>query len=88
VAEATFVVRHGRDRRRKRRGAKPERRATGRDRRRGQHSFSGTARLGLTVSIGLCAAAGSERPQEALLRADAALYQAKKSGRNRLVTSS
>ena len=88
VAEATFVVRRGRDRRRKRRGAKPERRATGRDRRRGQHSFSGTARLQLTVSIGLCAAAGSEQPEEALLRADAALYQAKKSGRNRLVTSS
>jgi PleD family two-component response regulator len=40
------------------------------------------------VSIGLCAAGGSERPEEALQRADAALYQAKKSGRNRLVTSS
>jgi GGDEF domain-containing protein len=93
VAEATFVVRRGRDRRGKRRGAKPERRATGRDRRGGQHSGSrrsagSTARLQLTVSIGLCAADGSERPEEALLRADAALYQAKKSGRNRLVTSS
>ncbi len=93
VAEATFVVRRGRDRRRKHRGAKPERRSTGRDRRRGQYSASrraagGTARHQLTVSIGLCAADGSEQPQEALLRADAALYQAKKSGRNRLVTSS
>jgi diguanylate cyclase (GGDEF)-like protein len=93
VAEAEFVVRRGRDRRRQRRGAKPERRASGQDRRRGQRSSSrrsvarGTARLQLTVSIGLCAEAGSERRQEALLRADAALYQAKKSGRNRLVAT-
>jgi diguanylate cyclase (GGDEF)-like protein len=93
VAEAEFVVRRSRDRRRQRRGAKPERRASGQDRRRGQRSSSrrsvarGTARLQLTVSIGLCAEAGSERRQEALLRADAALYQAKKSGRNRLVAT-
>jgi diguanylate cyclase (GGDEF)-like protein len=93
VAEAVFVVRRGRDRRLSRRRAQPERRASGRDRRGGRHplarrSASGTARLQLTVSIGLCAAAGSERPQEALQRADAALYQAKKGGRNRVVTSS
>jgi two-component system cell cycle response regulator len=42
----------------------------------------------VTVSIGLCAATGgSEPPREVLLRADEALYQAKRGGRNRVVAA-
>jgi GGDEF domain-containing protein len=97
VAEVFFVVRRGPDRRgrRKRRRTGTDRRATGRDRRRARRSSgvrqpasTGSARLQVTVSIGLSAATGgSERPQEVLLRADAALYRAKKVGRNRVVAA-
>jgi len=38
----------------------------------------------LSVSIGLAAARGGEMPEELTARADGALYQAKKSGRNRV----
>ena len=98
VAEARFVVRRGPDRRgrRKRRSSGTDRRATGLDRRRTPHSScggrprasTGSPRLQVTVSIGQSAAAGgSERPQEVLLRADEALYKAKRGGRNRVVAA-
>jgi PleD family two-component response regulator len=98
VAEARFAVRRGPDRRgrRKRRSSGTDRRATGLDRRRTPHSSgggrprasTGSPRLQVTVSIGQSAAAGgSERPQEVLLRADEALYKAKRGGRNRVVAA-
>jgi GGDEF domain-containing protein len=94
LAEAPFVVRRGPDRRgrRKHRRQGEERRAAGRDRRRTsgpsvsrQPASSGSRRLRVTVSVGLSAAEAAERPQEALRRADEALYRAKKGGRNRVV---
>ena len=97
VAETPFVVRRGPDRRsrRKRRRMERDRRAAGRDRRRTQRSSgsrrpaSAGSRLQVTVSIGLSAASGgSERPREVLLRADAALYRAKRGGRNQVVAAS
>jgi GGDEF domain-containing protein len=97
LAETAFVVRRGPDRRgrgrRRRKGR--ERRAAGGDRRRTPRSSSAgqpgsfrSRHLQVTVSVGLSAATGgSERPQEALLRADAALYRAKRGGRNRVVAA-
>lgn len=103
VAQAQFALRRGPDRRGsrkrpgspKRRAAVQDRRSAGRDRRRplpparARRPASTTARrLQVTVSIGLSAAAGvPERPQEVLLRADAALYRAKEGGRNRVVVA-
>jgi diguanylate cyclase (GGDEF)-like protein len=96
VVEAPFVVRRGPDRRSRRKLRKTERdrRAAGRDRRRTQRSSgsrqpaSAGSRLQVTVSIGLSTASGgSERPREVLLRADAALYRAKRGGRNRVVAT-
>ncbi len=99
LAEAPFLARRGPDRRgrqdrRKGRRRGPERRATRQDRRVPRSSRSrppasaGSSRLRVTVSIGLSAASGgSERPREVLLRADEALYQAKKGGRNRVVAA-
>jgi GGDEF domain-containing protein len=102
VAEARFVVRRGPERRgpdrrgrRKRRRKGTDRRATGRDRRRTRRpprarppAPAGSPRLQVTVSIGLSSATGgSERPQQVLLGADAALYRAKKGGRNRVVAA-
>ncbi len=82
-----------RDRRRGRRGG-PDRRAARQDRRHTPHSSrssgsrppaAGYSRLRVTVSIGLCSSKGGpESPREALLCADAALYRAKRSGRNRV----
>lgn len=70
-----------RDRRRPRRGSGPRRPAAG-----------GSTRLQITVSIGTCtvgpsAEAPAATPADALRRADAALYQAKEGGRNRLVAA-
>jgi GGDEF domain-containing protein len=99
MSESGFLVRRGpdrRDRRKERRKGRrrgPDRRAAGRDRRRAPRSrglrpAAGPSRLRVTVSIGLCAATGgSERPREVLLRADEALYQAKRGGRNRVVAA-
>jgi diguanylate cyclase (GGDEF)-like protein/PAS domain S-box-containing protein len=44
------------------------------------------ATIGVTISIGLAALAPDDAPEEALARADAALYQAKERGRNRVET--
>lgn len=48
----------------------------------------GTSLPGVTVSIGLAECVPGEPTESLLARADAALYQAKQSGRNRLVISS
>ncbi|MBN2644384.1 MAG: diguanylate cyclase [Desulfuromonadaceae bacterium] len=45
---------------------------------------AGTSNLKMTVSGGLAAFHSGELPEELIRRADAALYQAKKSGRNRI----
>lgn len=100
MAEAPFRVRRGPDRRdrrqdhRKGRGTGPDRRAARQDRRHtpqpsgGRRQAAGSSRLRVTVSIGLCGSSGgSERPHEVLLRADEALYRAKRSGRNRVVAA-
>lgn len=50
------------------------------------HSLDGKA-LSLTASIGLVVVNGAESIQEALQRADQRMYCAKRSGRNRLVTT-
>jgi diguanylate cyclase (GGDEF)-like protein len=49
--------------------------------------LDGTGRqFGFTVSIGLAARADADaRPEDLLARADAALYRAKRAGRNRVV---
>jgi len=45
-------------------------------------------KLHCTVSIGLCQSKRGESPQTTYRHADAALYQAKQEGRNRVVVSS
>jgi diguanylate cyclase len=54
-------------------------------RRASEHPISsGETVLEVTVSVGAAEAAGNEEPGNAIDRADAALYRAKKAGRNRL----
>ncbi|MGM0914359.1 MAG: diguanylate cyclase [Pseudomonadota bacterium] len=45
-------------------------------------------RVPVTTSVGVASLRGSEDPQQALMRADAALYRAKEAGRNRVMAAS